>query len=371
MHHTTTLRSLLTAMLILAFATISLPAMAATPHIWLTQSEIDSLPMSGSAWTNVKTVADSSLGTPSIGCQSNTHDVRTYAAALVAARTGLTSYKQKARDGIAAVINTEATPQSCGANNGSGLARNLAAYVIAADVMNLAAFDPALDFQFRAWITSMLNWNDGSGWTLQKYADKRPSNKGTFAAASVVAVAAYTNNPTLLAKMATELRGWLGDRTAYTAFSVPSDGTVTWFVDSSTPRYVSPRGVLSSIGRDITGAVPAEMIRGGAPAWCPGKTDYPYAALSGTYLEAEILYRSGYPDVYTWQNNAIYNTMDFLHRLSVECASTWSFPTNRAYKWMPYLINFAYTAGFPKPAINSAELGFNMAFTNWTHDRQR
>lgn len=363
----TRLLTIATVVVTFLFGTTS----AFSQRIWLTKAEIMALPTSGSAWTNVKAVADSALGTPDVDCQSNNHDVKTYAVALVATRTGLASYKTKARDAIAVAMTSDKDTWNCAGTRSAGLGRNLATYVIAADVLNLATVDPALDTKFRTWIRGLLTKPDGS-WTVQSLADKRPSNVGTMSAASATAVAAYLNDTTLLAKMAREFKGWLGDRTSYTGFSTPADGTTNWLVDPTQPRYVSPYGgVLKSLGRSLDGALPAEMVRGGSPTWCPGKTDYPWAALSGTYVEAELLYRAGYVDVYQAQNNAIMRTMDFLHRLSVECSGTWSFPTHHSYNWMPWFINFAYNTNYPKKALNTSDLGFNMSFTDWTHNRRR
>jgi len=344
-------------------------SLAATKGIWLTRAEIQQLPMSGSAWSNVKAVADGSLDTPDVDCQSSNHDVKTYAVALVAARTGSSTYIQKARSAIAGAINSDANAWSCGGTRSAGIGRNLSTYVIAADVLDLATVDPALDSKFRTWVRFLLTKPDGS-WTVQSLADKRPSNVGTLSAASVTAVAAYLGDKVLLAKMATEFRGWLGDRTAYTGFSTPQDGTVAWFVNPSQPRYVTPSGgVLSSLNRNIDGALPAEMVRGGSPTYCPGKTDYPLTALSGSYVEAEILYRSGYVDIFTAQNNALLRTMDWLHRLNVECG--WAFPSHHVDNWMPWFINFAYNTSFPTKPLATGDLGFNMAFTDWTHNRHR
>lgn len=346
------------------------PPPTTTGHrkLWLTDAEIQALPMSGTAWTAVKAVADGPMGPAAITCQSDSHDVRTLGVALVAARTGQLSYKTKARDAISAAMAYTAFDCAGGTVLG-GYLRNTAAYVIAADVMNLKEFDPALDTRFRTWIRELVNKQmDGS--TMQTIASKRPSNVGTLPAAGVVAIAAYLDDRALLDRMYKELRGWLGDRASYSGFATPQDGTTGWFVDPSQPRYVSPvGGVLGSIGKNIDGALPADIVRGGPVGWCPATTDYPYAALSGTYVEAEILYRQGYTDIYEVQSQAVRRTMAFMHRLNTECG--WGFPMHHSYKWQPWLINFVYGTSFPTQPLSSANLGQNMGFTDWTHNRRR
>src|SRR5690348_6398540 len=80
----------------------------ATPHgIWLSYEEIAKLPMTGKAWSNVKSAADGYLGTANISDQDSKHDVNTLAVALVYARTGTATYRTKAADAIMAAIGTE------------------------------------------------------------------------------------------------------------------------------------------------------------------------------------------------------------------------------------------------------------------------
>ena len=105
--------------------------------------------MTGSAWTAVKRAADGALGAARVADQNSTHDVSTLAIALVAARTGDNAYRAKAAAAILSAIGTE---------SGGGelaLSRNLAAYVIAADLIDLAAYDPAGDQKFRGWLSTV------------------------------------------------------------------------------------------------------------------------------------------------------------------------------------------------------------------------
>ena len=71
---------------------------AAVSGIWISPAEIASLPTSGAAWTALKAAADASPGSPDITCNqdSRTHPGTALAAGMVYARTGTTSYRDKA-----------------------------------------------------------------------------------------------------------------------------------------------------------------------------------------------------------------------------------------------------------------------------------
>ena len=73
----------------------------------MSRSALMSRPVSGSAWTNMRNVADGSLGTPNLCDQDSNHHLRTLAAALVYARTGDRAYGTKARAGVMAAIGTQ------------------------------------------------------------------------------------------------------------------------------------------------------------------------------------------------------------------------------------------------------------------------
>ncbi len=93
------------------------------------------------------------------------------------------------------------------------LGRELAAYVIAADLIDLKTFDPVLDSDFRATISDLLTTPtiDGPA-NLIECHEHRPNNWGTHCGASRVAVAAYLGDLAQLARVAQVFKGWLGDR---------------------------------------------------------------------------------------------------------------------------------------------------------------
>ena len=74
-----------------AFVATPAPAAAATDYILMSRAALMARPVTGTPWRNLKAVADGTLGTPSLCDQNSRHHLRTLAAALVYARTGVAS----------------------------------------------------------------------------------------------------------------------------------------------------------------------------------------------------------------------------------------------------------------------------------------
>ena len=223
----------------------------AVAGLWTTAAELAARPTSGSAWAAVKAAADGSPGTASIADQNSDHDIDTLAAALVYARTKIAAYRAKAAAGIGAAIGTEQGGRTL------ALGRNLASYVIAADLIELGNYDGALDGRFRSWL-SAVRTEDLGGDTLVSTSEQRPNNWGTMAGASRVAADIYLGDTADLDRAATVFRGWLGDRSAYSGFKF---GDMSWQVDPSHPVGVQPPGATKD-GLDIDGALADDMRRG-------------------------------------------------------------------------------------------------------------
>jgi Alginate lyase len=328
------------------------PPPGGTKGIWISAAELAQLPMSGPAWQQLKATADGSLGSPNISDQNSDHDVNTLAVALVYARTGTASYRAKAANAIMSAIGTEAGGRTL------ALGRNLVAYVIAADLIDLKTYNPASDQQFRAWLNAVRK-ETLDGKTLISTHEGRPNNWGTHAGASRVAVDMYLGDTADLTRAATVFKGWLGDRTAYAGFSY---GDVSWQADSSKPVGVNPVGAVKS-GHSIDGVLPDDMRRGCSFTWPPCKTVYPWEAMQGAVVQARLLSRAGY-DVWNWQNRAMLRATQFLYNLNKEVGGWWAASDD---EWQPWVINKAYGTTFP--ATSPASAGKNMGWTDWTFGR--
>lgn len=337
-------------------APTAVPAPTAPPHtpppgtsggIWISAAELARLPVSGGAWSRLKSAADGDLGTPNISDQNSQHDTNTLAAALVYARTGDSRYRSKAAEAIRAAIGTERGGRTL------ALGRNLVSYVIAADLIDLQRYDAGIDQQFRSWLAAVRN-ETLDGKTLISTHEVRPNNWGTHAGASRVAADRYLGDTADLARAAQVFKGWLGDRAAYAGFTY---GQLEWQADASKPVGINPKGATKN-GRTVDGVLPDDQRRAGGFTWPPQKENYVWEGLQGALVQAELLHRAGY-DAWGWSDKALLR------------AVTWEtiiakFPAQSDDTWQIWLVNHAYGTTFPTSAANN---GKNMGFTDWLYGR--
>lgn len=320
--------------------------------MWISAEELACLPQTGPAWEQVKSVADAPADTPNLSDQDEDTDIRVLAKALVYAKTGQSRYLQDVLEALRTITykNTE--------NGGRTLAlgRNLVGYVIAADLINLPAVDADLDADFRKKLRELLTKElDGS--TLQLTHEERANNWGTNAGASRAAVAIYLGDQAELARTALVFQGWVGDRQAYAGFRYGDD--LSWQADPDNPVPVNPKGATKE-GHSIDGALPEEMRRGGAFQWPPKETNYPWAGLQGAYVQAHLLARAGYPEVWEWEDRALLRAIEFLYAID--------WPAEGDDEWLIWMVNAVYATNFP--AAVPARPGKNMGWTDWTLSRQ-
>ncbi|RPJ81500.1 MAG: hypothetical protein EHM13_10325 [Acidobacteria bacterium] len=308
-------------------------------------------PMSGSAWNSLKARADSVCGTPDLVNQDDPANVCVMAQALVFARTGSASYRTNVVTALRSVAN--GTGYS---GRALALGRELAAYVISADLIDLKNYDPALDASFRSRIDSLLTITTTSGpASLIDCHEERPNNWGTHCGTSRAAVAAYLGDTTELARVAKVFKGWLGDRASYAGFSY---GDVSWQCNSSAPVGVNPAGCTKE-GHVIDGVLPDDQRRAGSFTWPAPQENYVWEALQGAFAQAVILHRAGY-DVFNWQNKALLRAVTWLHSQN-------NYPAQGDDSWEPHLVNFFYGTSFPAPL--PATPGKNVGWTDWSHGR--
>ena len=130
----------------------------------------------------LETLAAEGPGPPiDVSNQDSDHGLRTMALALVAARMDDDEARTEVRDAIDAAINTERgkTGGHGKRNRVLGVGRNLASYVIAADLIGLRSFAPALDERFRTWLVSLLTKPPTAAFpelTLAALDDSDPGN---------------------------------------------------------------------------------------------------------------------------------------------------------------------------------------------------
>jgi hypothetical protein len=278
------------------------------------------------------------------------NNVHTLAKALVFARTGEPRYRDEVRHLCMAAIGTERGGRTL------ALGRELAAYVIAADLVGLEREE---DAKFRDWLRNCLD-ETLDGKTLRSTHEQRPNNRGTHAGASRAAVAAYLGDCAELERTARVFRGWLGDRAVYAGFKFGED--LSWHADPVLPLGINPLGATRR-GESIDGVIPDDMRRGGGFRFPPAHTNYPWGALEGAVMTVEILHRQGY-DTWNWGDQALRRAVQFLFGLSRRYpkAGWWAAGDDC---WTVWVVNRAYGASFP--TVTPARPGKNMAWTDWTH----
>ncbi len=355
-------RTRIAGMLAAAALAATAPATAAAapslrPGIWLTRAEVLRLPERGPAWGQVKALADAPMGHADLAGQDSDHDVHVLAAALAYARTGENRYRRKVAAGVADAIGTERGGRTL------ALARGLVSYVVAADLIDLGRYDPGKDERFRTWLaavrTESLAPSDNP--TLVATHELRPNNWGTHAGASRIAADIYLGDTRDLARAAAVFKGWLGDRGSYHGFRF---GDGSWQADPAAPVGVDPPGA-SRDGQSIDGALPDDMRRGCGLRFPPCPTLYPWEAMQGAVVQAELLSRQGY-DAWNWGHQALRRAAAFLFDLHRRYgAQEWGAPAGDA--WIPWLLNARYGTHLPTTA--PAPPGKGMGFTDWTAAR--
>jgi hypothetical protein len=305
--------------------------------------------MSGAAWDNLKATADSDCGVPDLANQDQNNNVCVMAQALVFARTRTEAYRTGVASALRAIVGS-------GTYNGRALAlgRELGAYVISADLIDLAHYDPTLDAAFRARLRELLTTytTDGPD-NLVTCHETRPNNWGTHCGGSRAAVAAYLGDRAQLDRIAQVFKGWLGDRSSYAGF-VYAD--LSWQCNAAAPVGINPAGCVRD-GHVIDGVLPDDQRRAGSYTWPAPQENYVYEALQGALAQAVILSRQGY-DVWNWQDRALLRAFQWLN---VQDA----FPASGDDGWQPHLVNHVYGSSFAAPL--PARPGKNVGWTDWTH----
>jgi hypothetical protein len=323
--------------------------------IWIGMSDLAQLPTSGSAWTNILSVADGSCGTVDLADQTQNTNTCIMAKALVFARTGESSYRTEVLSAIDKIV-------TAGTYTGRALAlgRELAAYVIAADMIDLKNHDSDLDARFRGTLSELRTTHtSGAASSLIDCHEKRPNNWGAHCGATRAAIAVYLEDTDDLARTAQVFKGYLGDRSSYAGFKYggpAGEEDLTWQCDPARPVGINPAG-CSRNGLSLDGVLPDDQRRGGSFTTSPPKENYVWEALQGLIAQAVILHRAGYP-VWEWEDRALLRAVDWLHEVV-------DFPAEGDDTWQPHIINLHYGASFPAEVPSRA--GKNVGWTDWSH----
>jgi hypothetical protein len=326
-----------------------------TDGLWISRERLMGLATRGPAWDRLFDEAVAPYLRPDLSDQDDRADTRTLAKALVGVRLS----RADLIDGVRSALREVAYGSSDRNARTLSLGRALTAYVLSADIVDLAAIDPSLDRDLRRKL-DLLRRTSYQGRSLVSTHEDRPNNWGTHAGAARVAIALYLGDDADLAAAAAVHRGFLGERSSYARFQF---GALSWQADESRPLGINRRGAIRS-GIDLDGAQPEEMRRGGPLRTPPARTGYPWEALQGATVTTELLARNGYPDAWGWGDHALVRAIAYLRRLDAAHGGWWASGDDR---WNLWLVNHGAGTTFPTEAGVGA--GKNMGFTDWTHGR--
>jgi len=346
------------------------PAVATNGEMLIAKGELMALPTSGAAWDNLRATAYGRWGRPNLRNQDNKHAINTLAGALVFARTGDPALRTKVRDAILAAKQTLDEPREWKTSNGVLAAgRQLGAYVISADLIDLKNYDASADNEFRSWLASIRTTNIGthSRWKSITYTcENAAANWGTFACASRIAASIYLGDTADVNRAASIIRAFLGERDTYPADAPGQDSYFehtagfdpSWTCDALNWIGINP--ACKKSGTNLDGVLVEDASRGGGCCLLRGDgIMYSWEALQGLSVSLELLYHTGhYGNPYDWSDQALKRALDFMQR------SGWGM--TRPATYVPWLANARYGTSYPlAPTID----GRIMSWGDWLYQK--
>jgi hypothetical protein len=342
-------RFLILFLLLLLGLSPSLDAQTPSKGIWLSREEIAALPVTGTAWSAMKAAADSAWGTPKLSDQNDPDNVLCLAGAFVYARTGDASYRTKVINQVLRIPGSEDGGETL------ALGRELAAYVIAADLVGLPADkEPG----FKAWLSGVRT-KTLSGKTLISTSEHKQNNWGVICRYSRIVCAVYLDDAADLARCAKIERGWLGDHVAWNFSQDDFGDDLSWQSDPAHPVGINPKGALIQ-GHNVDGVLPDEERRAGSFVWPAPKTNYSWTGLEGALCSAWVLSRFGYADIFNVQDKALLRAYTWLHQVN-------NYPAEGNDLVQIWIVNAVYGTNFPTKS--PAPLSRAFGWTDWTHSR--
>ncbi len=338
--------------------------------IWISTTELLSLPTSGAAWDKIRSTAYGSWGIPDLKNQDNIHAINTLAGALVYARTGDTLLQSKVRDAIIAAKRTLDESNEWQTTNGVLAAgRQIGAYVISADLISLKNHDISADNEFRSWLMTIRTTKIGthSRWnSITGTCENAAENWAAHACASRIAASIYLGDTADVDRAALIIHAW-SDRAFYPKDGIGLNGyfqhsssyNSSWICGTeSTWTAINPPCVKSGV--NIDGALVEDASRGGGCCQLAGVGySYSWEVMQGLTLSTELLYRTNrYDNPYLWTNSALKRAAENMLRQG--------WVINNPGKFVPWLLNIRYGTNYPTTSNSD---GRYMSWGDWLYQR--
>jgi hypothetical protein len=318
--------------------------------ILMSGAELMALPTSGPGWDAIMARIKSPYGgSYTLGTRDESNkDV--LANALAGARLNNAAYKGFARDKIAHMM---AAPRNTG--DVLGTLRHLQTYIISADIIDLASFDPALNGKFRTWLANEIRANysgGGGGGSVLSVHDKKPNNFGTHAGATRIAAALYLGDAKELKAARDVWYGWATGDPGYAPPTRKWEGT-SWQCNSTRPSGINATG-CSRNGVSLDGVIPEDQVRCGQFSASPCATNYIHGATDGMTLSFWMLARQG-ENPWAWGDRAALRQMN------------WKYKSGQApyggFRWQIPVIEKAY--GIDLAGNTPTATSTNFGFADW------
>jgi hypothetical protein len=248
--------------------------------IWTSAEELAEKPMSGLPWDELLSAADAvNPNYATVSDQNSNNNVGILAAAIVYARTGEESYRNKV---IAACdkLVSEGHPS----DRTLAWARETGAYALAAD---LVEYRPN---ELKVWLRAMVEaYVAEDNRTMIYMFHLRPNNWGTMGFGSLCAIYAFLNDTTSLNQVRNY---WIQSVNGPKPDLLTYGSDISWHIDPENLRLINPKGSVKS-GLNIDGIIPDDMRRGTSFSNPPVHTGYAWETLQGLVTAARILDRFG------------------------------------------------------------------------------
>ncbi len=327
-----------------AFVLLLLLPTISAAKVWLDADDVRAIPEDGPAWDALVRLASRPDISPSLANQDDPSNVATLALALYATRTEDADARARVQQILARVPGTERGARTL------AIGRELAAYIIAADLVGLP---DEQNVWFKRWLDD-LREQRFQGRTLRSTHEDRPNNWGTHAGASRLAIAIYLDDKDEVERSAQVFRGWVGESDGWQGFRFGE----SWWQAPGVRRYgINPPGSLIQM-HSVDGVLPDDQRRAGPFRWPPPRENYVYEALQGAVTQALLLEAQGY-DPWSWGDRALLRAFVWLDTVA-------DYPAEGDDTWMPHVINRVYGTSFPAPC--PARPGKGFGFTDWVYD---
>lgn len=323
---------------------------AGTRGILLSQEELMALPTSGPGWDALVARVQRPYGGAYVLGVRDDSNKDVLAHALVGARLDLDDLKSFVRDRIAAMI---AAPRN--ASDVLATLRNLQAYVISADLIDLASFDPALDSRFRTWLAGEIRAEysgGGGGGSVVSTHDRKPNNFGTHAGATRLVAALYLGDTEEYRRARDVWYGWATGDPAHASDARSWSGT-DWQCGDGRMYGINPAGCTRD-GVDLDGVIPEDQRRCGGLSITPCATNYVHGATDGMALSFWIMARQG-ENPWEWGDRAALRQMQWKYRVGQAPYG--------GFRWQIPVIEAAY--GIDLPGNAPAATSTNMGYADW------